>query len=415
MRILYLHQYFVPPEGSGGTRSYEFARRLVERGHHVTMVTSSAMMPARSKSGPAARYRLRGIDLVVLPVDYDNAMTHAERLRAFARFATRASFHAVKHRADVVFATSTPLTIALPALATRLTRRIPMVFEVRDLWPELPIAMGALRSPWSRHAAHALEWTAYHASARVVALSPGIADGIARRGIPRERISVIPNACDLQLFSPPPDRVDAFARSQLPWLAPGAPLIVYAGTLGAINGVEWLVEVAAAMRSTHPEVRFAIVGKGARHPNVEALARTRGVLGRNLWMLPPLAKETVPLLLARAQIATSLFLPIEAMHNNSANKFFDALASGTPVAINYGGWQAELLRHSGAGLVLPPNDPAEAAAMLGDWVATPARLESAAAAALKLARTRFDRDALAERLEQVLLDAARDSARHRAA
>jgi glycosyltransferase involved in cell wall biosynthesis len=407
MKILYLHQYFVPPDAPGGTRSYEFARRLVQRGHQVTMVTSNAMM----KNGFAdpnrvTRRQLDGIDLVILPVRYGNEMGYHRRTLAFAKFAARAAAEAVRHRPDVVFATSTPLTIAIPGLLARVARGVPMVFEVRDLWPELPIAIGALRNPVAKRLARGLEWLAYHGAAEVVALSPGMADGVAATGIPRERITTIPNSCDIASFAVTPDVVEAFRRARLPELAPEHPLVVYGGTYGHINDAGWLVEVAAHMSSIAPDVRFAMAGGGVEADVIERRASEHGVLGRNLWMLPALPKREMPAFLGCASVATSLFVPLPEMWNNSANKFFDALAASKPVAINYEGWQADLLRNTGAGVSLSHRDPAAAAQRLHALVSSPARLAGAGAAAGRLARDRFDRDVLAETLEAVLERAA---------
>lgn len=406
MRVLYLHQYFVSPEASGGTRSYELARRLVARGHEVTLVTSNAMMPARWRDiTEPTTTELEGIRLVVLPVAYGNRMGYRERMAAFSRFALAASRVALRAPADVVFATSTPLTIAVPGLVASFGRRVPMVFEVRDLWPELPIAMGALPRPWMRAAARALEWTAYHGASRVVALSPGIADGIAARGIDRDRIAVVPNACD-DAFAEAEARAPAFRAAHLPWCDPSRPLVAYAGTFGAINGASWLVDVAAACRRDGAGLQFAMVGDGADRERIVARARELGVLGDNLHVLPPVAKRDMPGLLGCAAVATSLFLPLPEMQANSANKFFDALAAARPLAINYGGWHADLLRRTGAGIAMPHADVVGSARMLTALASDPERRASAGAAARRLAETEFDRDRLATRFEAVLAAAA---------
>ena len=407
MKILYLHQYFVPPDAPGGTRSYEFARRLVKRGHEVTLVTSAAMMkPGFADPRRVTRRSFEGIDLVILPVAYGNEMGYARRTLAFASFALGAAKEAMRHRPDVVFATSTPLTIAIPGLLARLVRRVPMVFEVRDLWPELPILMGALPNPAAQQLARGLEWVAYHGASEVVALSPGMADGVARAGISRDRITVIPNSCDIDAFTVTPAAVEASRRRHLPELAADQPLVVYGGTFGRINDAGWLVEVAAHMATIAPEVRFAMAGSGAETEAIAARGSARGVLGRNLWMLPALPKREMPAFLGNAAVATSLFMPLPEMWNNSANKFFDALAAGRPVAINYGGWQAELLASTGAGICLPQGDPAAAAHALAALVRSPAELARASLAASDLARRRFDRDLLAVELERVLQRAA---------
>jgi glycosyltransferase involved in cell wall biosynthesis len=399
MRILYLHQYFTTPQAKGGTRSYEFARRMVAAGHSVRVITSSANFSPASLDPRGGRTLLSvaGIELVVLHVPYANSLRFEQRIAAFARFAALAAREALAHDADLVFATSTPLTIALPGMLAKYRRRIPMVFEVRDLWPELPIAVGALRNPALRAVARGLEWAAYHAADHVVALSPGMAEGVIARGIPPERVTVIPNSCDLDLFDLPAAR-GAALRARVPGLAADAPLIVYAGTFGLINGVGYLVDVAAAMAELNPRARFLLVGTGAERERVIVRAHDRGVLGRNLFVWEPLPKLHMPELLAAADLATSLFLPIPAMRHNSANKFFDALAAGCPVAINYGGWQAELLQASGAGLALPADDPKAAAQLLATYLADGDALRRAGLAARYLARTAFDRDVMAARL-----------------
>ena len=169
MRILYLHQFFVTREGVGGTRSYEFARRFVERGHAVRMVTAGE-----------ETHTVDGIEVVGVRGAYADymratAMSNAGRMAAFARFAIGATSAALRGpRPDVVYATSPPLTMAIPALAASLRWRAPLVFEVRDLWPEAPIQMGALRNPVAHALARALERAAYARSTSLVALSPGI-------------------------------------------------------------------------------------------------------------------------------------------------------------------------------------------------------------------------------------------------
>lgn len=400
MRIIYLHQYFNTPGMTGGTRSYELARRLVERGHEVHMVTT-----LRNHDGRRDWFRSEeaGIQVHWLPVRYSNDMNYGERTRAFLRFAWRSSRYASRLPADLVFATSTPLTIALPAMAAKQRLGVPMVFEVRDLWPELPIAIGALRNPILKLAAHRLERRAYRAAAAVIALSPGMAEGVARTGYPSSRIHVIPNGADLGHFGDDDARDDF--RARLPGLD-ARPLIGYIGTLGKINGVSYLVDIAAAALRHAPALRFLIVGTGAEEAAIRQRAGQLGVLGRNLTMLPSVSKQTVPQVFAACDIVLSLFIDLPAMQANSANKFFDGLAAGRPIAINYGGWQAELLERHGAGMRLAGGCPDTAAQQLAAWTEKPDVLREAGRNARKLAEREFDRDALADAFERVLLSAA---------
>lgn len=403
MKIIYLHQYFNTPDMSGGTRSYEMARRMVAAGHDVHMITSrtDGRLPGRAW----VRENIEGIDVHWLPVRYDNAMSYTRRLLSFMEFARRAGPYAARLEADVVFATSTPLTIAIPAVKASRARGTPFVFEVRDLWPELPIAMGALDLPLAKPLARRLERWAYANAAHIVGLSPGMCEGVARTGYPREKIRCIPNSADIDLFDVPEERGRAF-RAQRSWLG-DRPLVIYAGTFGKINGVSYLAELAAAMKGLDPEVRFLAVGRGADVKRVRERAQALGVLDETFFMEDALPKAEMPALFSAASVSTSLFIPLEAMWNNSANKFFDTLAAGRPVAINYGGWQAELIAETGAGLVLDPADAAAAAQRLHAFLHDEGALSAARKASAALARARFSRDKLAADLIRVLEDAAR--------
>jgi len=402
MKILYLHQYFTDPHRSpGGTRSYEIARRLAAEGHEVTFLTSSANLGESLLLKPGWNsYVKEGVHLEALRLPYSNEMPFTERIKTFLQFAIRASLYVRKFKTDVVFATSTPLTIAIPALAAKFWHRIPMIFEVRDLWPEIPIAVGALRNPFTRSLARWLEKVAYRASAHVVALSPGIAAGIMKRGIAKPRVSVIPNCCNVDLFDVPAEQ-GQWVRGRFE-MQPEQPLIVYTGAFGLVNGVGYLIDVAAAMLGIAPEVRFLLVGEGAEEDKVKKKAERLDVLNRNLWIWPPLQKVRVPDLLAAATLATSVFIPLKELWNNSANKFFDALAAGKPVAINYDGWQADLIRKSGAGIVLPPDDAVQAARLLYDFISDAERLKMAETAARSLAIEEFNLDLLYAKFVGVL-------------
>lgn len=398
MKIIYLHQYFVTPEMSGGTRSYEMARRMVAAGHEVHMVTSLTEGAEYEKKW--IQESIEGINVHWLPVPYDNTMNYARRLIAFSRFARAAGSYAARLGGDVVFATSTPLTIAIPAVKASKALRVPMVFEVRDLWPELPIAMGALNFPFAKSLARRLERWAYSHSDRVIGLSPGMCEGVAKAGFPAKNTVCIPNSSDVELFSVPDSEGHRF-RAEREWLG-NHKLVIYAGTFGRINGVGALVNIAAEMKAIDPDVKFLVVGKGAEYDLVRYKAREQGVLGSNFFMEDAIPKSEIPALFNAATVCTSLFIGLEPMWNNSANKFFDALAAGRPVMINYGGWQSKLLRDHQAGMTVPNDDPKAAAEKLYDYLQDESGLEQAGNNALRLATEDFSRDKLAGQLISVL-------------
>jgi len=398
LRIIYLHQYFNTPQMSGGTRSYEMARRFVAAGHEVHMITSS-----RGRNNNTfwwVEEIIDGIHVHWLAVPYSNKMSFKARVLAFLKFAMISGIKAHRVGGDVIFATSTPLTIALPAVYASRQLKKPMVFEVRDLWPELPIAVGSLKNPFLKKAAKWLERFAYKNADQVVSLSPGMADGVIKSGYPSDKVHVIPNSCDIDLFQVPQSEGQEFLNSH-PELQDG-PLVLYAGTLGLINGVGYLVDIASAMLKIDPTVRFLIIGDGKEQNQIRGKAANVGVLNKNFWMMPSLPKKEMPRLLSAATISTSLVINLPELWNNSANKFFDSLAAGRPIMINHEGWQADLIREKGAGLVVPPDNATQAAKMLHDFISDTDKVTKAGQAAFQLAKTRFARDDLANKLMAVL-------------
>jgi len=398
VKIIYLHQYFTTPSMAGGTRSYEMARRLVRGGHEVYMVTSDA-------AGRSQRWletEEAGIHVHWAPVRYSNHMGFSRRVVAFARFASMAARRAAGLPGDLVFATSTPLTIALPAVYAARKRSIPMVFEVRDLWPQGCVAVGSLRSPPAIAAARRLEAFAYRNSQHIVALSEGMKEGVVGTGYPADRVTVIPNGSDLRLFRVPPGTGREFRRRH-DWLG-DRPLVVYTGTLGKVNGVDYLARLAAAVRKHDTEVRFLVVGSGCEERHVRRVAEELGVLGQNFFLQAPVPKHEIPAILSAADLATSTVIDHPHLWENSANKVFDALAAGRPVAINHEGALADMIRTSGCGLVLHPNEPESSAKQLVEAIRDAQWRQQARTAAAQLAERRFDRDKLAADLESVLLE-----------
>lgn len=400
MRILYLHQFFMTREGGGGTRSYEFARHLVSCGHSVVMVTAA--------SGSAARRRtVDGIEVVEVRGGYADyvrgtEMGYARRIAAFARFAAGATVGALRvPRPDVIFATSPPLTIALPAIAAARRRRVPLVFEVRDLWPRAPIEMGALRSRPARQAARALERGVYRAAAHVVALSPGIRDGVVSAGVDPDRVTLIPNASDLELFSPDVD--PAGLREEL-----GLEddfVCAYFGTMGEANDLTQVVEAAALLRDRGEDgVAFVLQGGGRHRAAIEADVRRREL--SNVVLLPPGDKASVARLAAASDACLTIFKDVPVLATNSPNKLFDTFAAGRPAIVNTDGWQRELVERHEAGLFARPGDAADLADQVLRLRDDPDLTAALGRNARRLAEAEFDRRALAERLRGVLERAA---------
>ena len=397
MRIVYLHQYFVTPQMSGGGRSYEMARRLVAAGHEVHMVTSD-------QDGVPGRAMWRqtieaGIHVHWTSVPYDNVMGYPARIRAFLAFAWRAARKAAALRGDVVFATSTPLTIAIPAVYAAWRSGVPMIFEVRDLWPAVPIAIGAIKNPLLKWGATRLERFAYQHAERIVALAPGMKNEIVAGGYPAEHVVVIPNGCDLDAFS---DTATAQRlRLQYDWLGE-RPLLVFTGTFGLVNGMAYLARLAEAVFRLDPEVRIVAVGTGREFDPTRQLAADLKVLDKNFFLMGKQSKQSAAAWTVAADMTIALFTgPSIVWRDAVQNKFFDSLAAGKPVASNFSGWQSQLAVAAGAGMILSADSVETAARDIVRALRDRHWLDETGRAARRLAASRFDRDALAADLARV--------------
>ncbi|MGI6783488.1 MAG: glycosyltransferase family 4 protein [Aminivibrio sp.] len=402
MKILYLHQYFNTPAMSGGTRSFEMARRLVEWGHEVHMITSERA----GLLSPGQKWHKTeeaGIHVYWTSIPYSNKLSYSQRIKAFFSFSWRAARKAVEIGGDIVFATSTPLTIALPGVYASKRLKIPMVFEVRDLWPEVPIALGALKNPLTKYSARWLEQFAYKNSSRIIALAPGMKEHIVGKGYPAEKITVIPNGCDMELFDVRKTAREA-VRNKYDWLR-DRPLVVYAGTLGMVNGVGFLVELAEATNCISPDIRFVVIGSGREEDIIRKYAEDKKVLDKNFFMLGRIPKAELPNWLSAATVCAILYNGPEIVWRDSVpNKFFDCIAAKKPFISNIRGWSQATGEKAGAGLILDMNNIQEAAKQLYDSLGDTKWLENASQAAKGLAKE-FDREKLAKNLEAVLLEA----------
>jgi glycosyltransferase involved in cell wall biosynthesis len=400
MRILYLHQFFKTREEAGGTRSYELARHLVRSGHEVVILTAAAA------PSPALR-TVDGIQVVKVggaSPDYAAATArgYGSRMAGFARFAAAATAAALRTAPpDVVLATSPPLTIALPAVAAAKRHRAPLVFEVRDLWPEAPIQMGALPNPLAQRAARAAERAVYRCASHVVALSPGMRDGVVAAGVEPGRVTLVPNASDLDLFSPDLDPGDLRERLDLE----GKFVCSYFGTMGEANDLTQVVEAASLLADRGEDgVAFVLQGAGKRRGAIEEEVDRRKL--SNVVLLPAGPKAGAARLAAASDACMTIFKDVPILATNSPNKLFDTFAAGRAAIVNTGGWQRELVERHRAGVYTRGGDPVHLAEQVLWLRDHPAETAAYGRNARHLAETQFDRRMLAERMRVVLEEAA---------
>jgi glycosyltransferase involved in cell wall biosynthesis len=394
MRVIYFHQHFSTPKGSAGIRSYEMARRLLARGHQVTMVCGSYGGGETGLLQPFVEGRRRGtvdgIDIIEFDLAYANTDGLVKRSMTFLKFAFRSIGLALTESYDVLFATTTPLTAGIPGIFARWLRGKPFVFEVRDLWPELPRAMGVIRNPMVLWAMGVLEWASYRSAHRLIGLSPGIVEGIAHREVPRNSIVLVPNGCDLGIFS---EDVESWRPAQV---KPTDLMAVFAGTHGMANGLDAVLDVASELkRRGRDDIKLLLIGQGKLKSGLQARAEREGL--SNVVFHEPVNKMKLAGLMAVTDVGLQVLANVPAFYyGTSPNKFFDYIAAGLPVLNNYPGWLAEMIREYQCGFAVPPDNPIAFADALEQAATDRSALKAMGVRGHELAKKKFNRERLAD-------------------
>jgi glycosyltransferase involved in cell wall biosynthesis len=369
VRILVVHQHYLVAGQPGGSRFNEMTRLWSQAGHEVEVIAGSlnyatGQVPERLRRRWLATERDGAVTVRRCYVPSSYGRSFLGRMWAFFGFTLSACSAALRARApDVVVASSPPLVAVLPGfLAARCRRRaVPWVFEVRDLWPESAITTGVIGArSWLARILYALERWACRRASGIVVLTPGIAENILRRGLaPQERVVLIPNGADVELFSPGPPSPEL--RRKLGW---GERFVVlYAGAHGRANAVGQLVQAAERLRA-HPEVLIASAGDGPERIRWQDEARARGL--DNIQFLGPIPKDEMPELVRAADVGTAVLQRNPTFLTVYPNKIFDYMAAGRPTLLAIDGVARELVcERARAGVFAEPEDAvAFAAAVL---------------------------------------------------
>lgn len=404
MNILYFHQHFSTPKGSTGIRSYEMAKRLIHNGHSVTMVCGTygggeTGLESEFISGKREGV-VDGIRIIEFDLAYSNSDGFLKRSMTFVKFALKSIGLAFTEKYDVLFATTTPLTAGIPGIFARWLRGKPFVFEVRDLWPELPKEMGVITNPIILGLMSLLEWASYRSANRCIGLSPGIVEGIKKRGVPKDKIAMVPNGCDLSIFTQPsePWRPEGVAREDL--------MAVFTGTHGMANGLDSVLDAATELQSRgRNDIKLVLVGQGKLKPQLEAKAQEMQL--NNVVFHPPVNKQKLAGLMASADVGMQVLANIPAFYyGTSPNKFFDYISAGLPVINNYPGWLAGMIEDSQCGFTVAPENPQAFANALEQAADNREALINMGTSARQLAESQFDRQLLADKWVQWVVGTA---------
>lgn len=398
MRILYFHFYYSTTEGTTGTRSYHMAKALAARGHQVTIACASWSQSKTGLNGEVRdgmrKGRVEDFDVIEFVIPYEQSYGPVKRLQAWLKFARATVKLAKQNDYDLLYSTSTPLTVAIPGIFTKRTRgKRPFVLEIRDLWPELPKALG-YTNPIGLAGMHWLESAAYKAANAGVGLSPGIVDGMANGGMKREYIAMIPNGCDLDTFKP----VTQQKCFQLKGVNEGDFVALFTGTHGRANGLNALLDVANELKVRgEAAIKLVFIGKGGEKPVLERRAKAEGL--DNCVFHDAIPKKDLAKLCANADVGLMCLANVPGFYyGTSPNKFFDYLAAGIPVLVNYPGWMADMVIEHNLGRAVPPDDPRAFADALVAMRSSPETLVQNGLNSRALGQSEFDWNLLGSKL-----------------
>jgi len=392
MKILYIHQYFSTPKGYGGTRSYWISQELIKNGHEVTMLATSSKIETKIK-----KVDVDGINVIYLKVPYSQYMSIFQRLKSFADFMLRSTRIALKQKnIDLVIATSTPLTIGFPALVVKKLKKIPFLFEVRDLWPEVPIQMGGLNNKLLIKLALWFEKTIYKNAMHVVALSPGMMEGVVKRDIPLEKVSMIPNMSKIDVFWSREKDIVLMDKLNL---KRNTFKIVYFGAMGLANGMDYIIDAIKYLKDNQ-EIEFVFMGGGSTEPILKEKCENLGI--KNAYFLGGFGLEELSEIVNLCDVSLVTFADLPILATNSPNKLFDSLSAGKPIIVNSPGWTKDLVEKFECGLFVDPKHPEDLANKIVSLKKDTKLCKLMGENARKLAETKYDKSILCNEFVEVV-------------
>jgi glycosyltransferase involved in cell wall biosynthesis len=404
MHVLLIHQSFAALDEPGGTRHHELARYLADQGHRVTIIASPVSYLTGTTQGqrsPWVTQQDGGAGVTILRA-YTYPALHRSfphRVASFLSFMVSSFLAGLRVKGvDLVWGTSPPIFQGATAWALSRLKRVPFLFEVRDLWPAFAVAIGVLRSPLLIQASEWLERFLYSHADRVIVNSPGFVEHVRSRGA--RNVELVPNGADTTMFDPE-GRGDDF-RDRLgipPKDEGGAFLALYAGAHGLSNDLGVLLAAAGLLRECR-EITIAFLGDGKEKPDLIDQATGMGLA--NVRFLPPLPKAGMPAALAAADACIAILKPVPAYTTVYPNKVFDYMAAGRPVVLAIDGVIREVVEGVKAGIAVPPGDPQALAEALENLAADRQMAAAMGRRGRREVETRFDRAVIAERMARLM-------------
>jgi glycosyltransferase involved in cell wall biosynthesis len=354
VNFLLIHQLFIPPGEAGGTRHYELARHCIGKGHQVTIVASVLnYLSGEHVVKPEGLVTEESLDGIRLLRAYTLPVLHRSfvwRIVAFVSFMLTSIWAGLRAgKVDLVMGTSPPIFQAFSAWIVAVFRRKPFLLEIRDLWPEFAIDMGVLRNRLLISLSRWMESFLYARSSHLLVNSPAYRHYLLAKGVPDEKISVIPNGVDPDMFDPNGDGRCVRKR----WSLDGRFVVTYAGALGMANDIQTLLRAADQLREDD-RIHFLLVGDGKERANLEEL--TRQLALPNVTFTGSLPKSEMAEVLAASNACIAILKNISMFRTTYPNKVFDYMAAGRPTILAIDGVIRGVVEAAGGGLFVPPGD-----------------------------------------------------------
>ncbi|RIK68606.1 MAG: hypothetical protein DCC65_03155 [Planctomycetota bacterium] len=404
MKLVYIHQHFVTNEGTSGTRSYDVSRYLVRMGYSVTMICGLHDQSSFERIPfwrPFRTLQIDGIKVVICNARYSNKQSVPARLWVFFKFSVLSLLAVLLERGvDLIFATSTPLTVGIPGRIGATLKGIPYVFEVRDLWPEDLLDAGRIKPGIQYKAWEWLERFSYKKARKILLVSKGFENRLIERGFDPVRLKTIVLGADGSLFKDAKPDLDYIARHGLT----GMTIAVYTGAHGDANGLFQVLD-AAELLCDRQDIAIVFIGDGKMKQSLVDDAAKRGLT--NVRFLDPVPKLQLPGILAACHIGLMILKQITRPRWVTPNKIFDYLFTGIPSLVNFAGTTAEMVEEDGTGFACKPGDAADLAAKIRFLADHAPERQAVGRHAREVAFAKYDRRMIAEQLAAVFEECRR--------
>lgn len=381
MKVLILHQHFNTPAQGGAIRSYYLAKALLDHGLGVVVITGHNDVHYKTDN-------YEGIEIHYVPAPYNNNFGFYKRIFSFIQYFAK-SLRVARTLKDVNFcyAISVPLTTGLAGIIIGRRLKVPFIFEVGDLWPDAPIQLGFINNPLLKQLLWSMEKTIYRNASAIVALSPSIASAV-RKKAPGPPIHLIPNFSDTDFYRPEEKKttlIEKFGVSN-------KFVVSYIGAVGFANGLDFFLECARASKKAELPVHFLIVGEGAMRERLQQTAASLQI--SNVSFIPLQNRNGVQEVMNVTDAAFICYRPFSILETGSPNKYFDGLAAGKLIFINFGGWIKEEIEKEKCGAYIDPKNPRSFVDVITAFIQDPKTTEKYRENARSLALRKYDRQIL---------------------